>query len=223
MVPGFGDDAAPITNAARAAAAALPADEAAFLGAIGGVRHGDPNYTVRELTTLFPTIEVNGMWGGYTGVGGKTVLPAEAHAKVTMRLAPGMDPARARKHLLAHLQAQVPQGVELSIGNEEGGTPAPTLPDDHPLLLTALRVQEALHGRKAIPVRAGGTIPITAVFREMLGIDTMTYGLGMPGEDVHAPNESFRLSSFDEGLKSWPMLLSALGELSAGDFAKFRH
>jgi acetylornithine deacetylase/succinyl-diaminopimelate desuccinylase-like protein len=223
LVAHFGDDAAPITNAARAAAAALPFDEAEFLAGVGGVRYGDPAYTARELTTLRPTIEVNGMWGGYTGAGGKTVLPAEAHAKITMRLAPGMDPARARQHLVAHLKAAVPQGVELAITRDEGGTPAPTLPDEHPLLVTASRVQEQLHGRKPIPVRAGGTIPISAIFREMLGIDTLTYGLAMPDEDVHAPNEFFRLSSFDEGLKSWPMLLSELGKLDAADFAPFRH
>jgi len=223
QVAHFGNDAAPITNAARAAAAALPFDEAEFLAGIGGLRYGDPAYTARELTTLRPTIEVNGMWGGYTGAGGKTVLPAEAHAKITMRLAPGMDPARARQHLVAHLQATVPQGVALAFMREEGGTPAPTLPDDHPLLLTASRVQEQLHGRKPVLVRAGGTIPISAIFREMLGIDTMTYGLAMPDEDVHAPNEFFRLSSFDEGLKSWPMLLSALGTLGAAEFAPFRH
>lgn len=222
-VPGFGADAAPITNAARAAAAALPEDEATFLAGIGGVRHGDPAYTVRELTTLCPTIEVNGMWGGYTGAGTKTVLPAEAHAKITMRLAPGMDPARARAALVAHLQAQVPAGVELRLSPDEGGTPAPTLPDDHPLLAAALRVQEQVHGRPAVPVRAGGTIPITAIFREMLGMDSLTYGLGMPGEDVHAPNEFFRLSSFDEGLRSWPLLFSAVGELAAEEFAPFRH
>jgi acetylornithine deacetylase/succinyl-diaminopimelate desuccinylase-like protein len=223
LVPQFGDDAAPVTNAARTAAAALPLDEAEFLSGIGGVRYGDPACTVRELTTLCPTIEVNGMWGGYTGAGTKTVLPAEAHAKITMRLAPGMDPARARRHLVAHLQAQVPVGVQLSIAPGDGGTPAPTLPDDHPLLLAASCVLERLHGRKPVPVRAGGTIPISAVFREMLGIDTLTYGLAMPDEDAHAPNEFFRLSSFDEGLKCWPMLLSALGGLSAATFAPFRH
>jgi acetylornithine deacetylase/succinyl-diaminopimelate desuccinylase-like protein len=223
LVPQFGDDAAPITNTARAVAAALPSDEAGFVARIGGLRYGDPHYTVRERTTLCPTIEVNGLWGGYTGAGTKTVLPAEAHAKITMRLAPGMDPGRARKHLVAHLQANVPQGVDLRLSPDEGGTPAPTLPSDHPLLVTASRVQERLHGRKPIPVRAGSTIPISAIFRGLLGMDTLTYGLGMPDEDVHAPNEFFRLSSFDEGLKSWPMLLSALRELSSGDFAPFRH
>jgi acetylornithine deacetylase/succinyl-diaminopimelate desuccinylase-like protein len=223
QVAGFDDDAAPISNAMRAATAALPFDEAEFYASIGGVRSGDPACTVRELVTLRPTIEVNGLWGGYTGAGGKTVLPCEAHAKITMRLAPGMDPHRARAHLRAHLQAQIPPGVDLSFSAHDGGTPAPTLPDDHPLLVTASRVQEHLHGRAAIPVRAGGTLPITAIFREMLGIDTLAYGLAMPDEDVHAPNEFFRLSSLDEGLQSWPMLLTELGKLTTADFAPFRH
>ena len=223
QVPGFGDDAAPISNAMRAATAALPFDDAEFYGSIGGTAWGDPAYTVRELVTLRPTIEVNGMWGGYTGAGTKTVLPCEAHAKITMRLAPGMDPQRARRHLRAHLEALAPPGVDLHFSAHDGGTPAPTLPDDHPLLVTASRVQEQLHGQQPVPVRAGGTLPITAIFREMLGIDTLAYGLAMPDEDVHAPNEFFRLSSLDEGLRSWPMLLSALGLLTAADFAPFRH
>jgi acetylornithine deacetylase/succinyl-diaminopimelate desuccinylase-like protein len=223
LVAGFGDDATPISNAMRAAAAALPFDEQDFYASIDGTPWGDPAYTVRELTTVRPTIEVNGMWGGYTGAGTKTVLPCEAHAKITMRLSPGMDPRRARQKLEAHLRAAVSQGVEISFNADDGGTPAPTLPDDHPLLVTAIGVLEQLHGRKPVPVRAGGTLPITAIFREMLGIDSLAYGLAMPDEDVHAPNEFFRLSSLDEGLRSWPMLLSELGKLKATDFAPFRH
>jgi acetylornithine deacetylase/succinyl-diaminopimelate desuccinylase-like protein len=223
QVADFGDDATPISNAMRMAAAALPFDDAEFYAGIGGTPYGDPTYTVRERTTLRPTIEVNGMWGGYTGNGTKTVLPSEAHAKITMRLAPGMDPRRAGQKLRAHLQALVPPGVAVTFSPERGGTPAPTLPEDHPLLLTAERVLERLHGQKAIPVRSGGTLPVSAIFREMLGIDTLAYGLAMPDEDVHAPNEFFRLSSFDEGLRSWPMLLSELGQLTAGDFSRFRH
>jgi acetylornithine deacetylase/succinyl-diaminopimelate desuccinylase-like protein len=223
QVAGFGDDATSISNAMRAATAALPFDDAEFYASIGGTQWGDPVYSVRELVTLRPTIELNGMWGGYTGAGTKTVLPCEAHAKITMRLAPGMDPHRARQQLRAHLQEFAPSVVELSFSAHDDGTPAPTLPDDHPLLTSASRVQERLHGRAAVPVRAGGTLPITAIFREMLGIDTLAYGLAMPDEDVHAPYEFFRLSSFDEGLRSWPMLLSELGELTAVDFAPFRH
>jgi acetylornithine deacetylase/succinyl-diaminopimelate desuccinylase-like protein len=223
QVANFGDDATPISNTMRAAAAALPFDEAEFYAGIGGTPWGDAAYTVRERTTLRPTVEVNGMWGGYTGNGTKTVLPSEAHAKITMRLGPGMDPERAQRQLRAHLQALVAPGVAITFSPERGGTPAPTLPEDHPLLLTAARVLERLHAQKPIPVRSGGTLPVSAIFREMLGIDTLAYGLAMPDEDVHAPNEFFRLSSFDEGLRSWPMLLSELGRLTAAEFSPFRH
>ncbi len=223
LVAGFGDDATPISNSMRVATAALPFDEAEYLAGIGGTRWGDPSYTVRELTTLRPTIEVNGMWGGYTGAGSKTVLPAEAHAKITMRLAPGMDPKRAQMALRAHLEERVPKGVALMVAAERGGTPAPSLPEEHPLLLAASRVLERAYGQRAIPARMGGTLPVSAIFREMLGIDTLAYGLAMPDEDVHAPNEFFRLSSLDEGLRTWPMLLTELGSLSATDFAAYRH
>ena len=217
-VAGFGSDAKPITNAMRSAAAALPFDEATWYAGFGGLPWGDPADTVRERTTLRPTIEINGMWGGYTGAGTKTVLPAEAHAKITMRLAPGMDPAAAQARLRAHLQAHVAPGVQLELSSDQGGTPASTLDESHPMLRAALAVLERVHGQPAFAARAGGTIPITAIFAEMLGMPSMTFGLAMPDEDVHAPNEFFRLSSFDAGLKTWPMLLSELGKLSAADF-----
>ncbi len=188
QVAGYGDDATPISNAVRVAAAALPFDETEFYGNIGGTAWGDPNYTPRELTTIRPTIELNGMWGGYTGAGTKTVLPSEAHAKITMRLAPGMDPARARATLRAHLESHAPDGVTLSFCvPKDGGTPAPTLPDDHPLLLAAFQVQQTLHGRPPVVVRSGGTLPVSAIFREMLGIDTWPTGLAMPGRGCACP------------------------------------
>ncbi len=220
LVQGFGEDAKPITNAARASTAAVPFDEAAWYADLGALPWGDPAYTVRERTTLRPTIEINGMWGGYTGAGTKTVLPAEAHAKITMRLAPGMDPARAQATLRDHLKRHVAPGVQLELPPERGGTPANTLDDDHPMLRAALGVLEQATGQKAYPSRAGGTIPITAIFKEMLGMDSMTFGLAKPDEDVHAPNEFFRLDSFDRGLTTWPMLLTALGGLTPADFRR---
>lgn len=220
QVAGFGEDAKPITNAMRAAAGALPFDEAQWYADFAGLPWGDPAYTVRERTTLCPTIEINGMWGGYTGAGTKTVLPAEAHAKITMRLAPGMDPALAQARLRAHLHAHLPAGIRLDLTPERGGTPAATLDEDHPMLRAALRVLEQVHGQRAYAARAGGTLPITAIFKELLGMESMMFGLAMPDEDVHAPNEFFRLSSFDEGLRTWPMLLTELGKLSAVDFMR---
>ena len=212
-VPGFMDDLA-ITERQKEDAGALPVDEAEFYGAISAEPYGDRRYSVRERITLLPTIEVNGMWGGYTGAGSKTVLPCEAHAKLTMRLGPGMDPPRAQACLRDFLLARAPKGVALSFEEMDEGTPAFTLGEGHPLLAAAETVIRRTRNRAPVRARAGGTIPITAIFKERLGLDTITFGFAMPDEDVHAPNEFFRLSSLEEGLRSWPLLLTELGKVA---------
>jgi len=219
-VAGFFDGAQPVTNAIRADAAALPFDEAGFYAELGAAPFGDPAYTVRERTTVQPTVEVNGMWGGYTGAGGKTVLPCEAHAKLTMRLVPGQDPARAKEAVRKHLEAHAPEGVTLEFSIRNSGSPAYSLAPDNKMLLAAERVVEQVAGRKPVRVRAGGTIPITALFQERLGFDTLIFGFAMPDEDVHAPNEFFRLSSLDEGLRTFPLLLTELGKLKPEDIRR---
>ncbi|MBL6077148.1 dipeptidase [Belnapia sp. T18] len=220
LVEGFLDGAMEVTQDIRAESAALPFDEADWYAALGAAPYGDPDYTLRERITVRPTIEVNGMWGGYTGAGGKTVLPCEAHAKLTMRLVPGQDPAAAQAALRRHLEAHCPPGVAPDFQYQPGGTRAFTLGPHHPLLLAAERVTEWVHGQRPVRTRAGGTVPITTLFQESLGIDSLMFGLAMPDEDAHAPNEFFRLSSLAEGLRSWPMLLSELGTLAPGDFPK---
>ncbi|MBR0670226.1 dipeptidase [Neoroseomonas soli] len=212
-VPGFLDDVAPVGPRERADAAALAMNEAEFYGAIGAAPYGDPDLGLRERITLMPTIEVNGMWGGYTGAGSKTVLPCEAHAKFTMRLGPGQDPARVQRLLRDHLLARAPAGVALDFTEQDAGSPAFTLREGHPLLAAAERVIERTTGRAPVRARIGGTLPITAIFQEMLGLDTLMFGYAMPDEDVHAPNEFFRLSSLEEGLRGWPLLLSELGKV----------
>lgn len=213
-VPGFMDDLDPIGEREAADAAALPVDEVEFYGEIGATPYGDPDRAVRERITLIPTIEVNGMWGGYTGAGSKTVLPCEAHAKITMRLGPGMAPERAQACLREYLLAKAPAGVTLDFAGRGGGTPAFTLRDGHPLLAAAEAVVRRTTNRAPVRARAGGTIPITAIFKERLGIDTITFGFAMPDEDVHAPNEFFRLSSLEEGLRAWPLLLTELAKVA---------
>lgn len=200
----------------RADTAALPIDAGAFYGEMEGVPYGDPAYTIGERLTLRPTIEVNGLWGGYTGAGGKTVIPREAHAKLTMRLVPGQDPDQAAAAVRRHLQAACPPGVTLSF-SAETGSPAFSLEAGHPLLQAAEAVIVATTGRRPVYARAGGTIPITAIFKEMLGLDTLTFGYAMPDEDVHAPNEFFRLSSIAEGLRDWTLLLTELARYKPGD------
>ena len=219
-VPAFMADVPELTAQQRQDTAELPFDEAAFYTAIGGSPYGDPAFTVRERLTLQPTIEINGMWGGYTGPGGKTVIPCEAHAKITMRLVPGQDPDKAALAVRHHLQAQCHTGVTLTFSEISGGSPAFSLAPDHPLLAAATAVVERTTGRRPIPTRGGGTLPITSIFKEMLGLDTLAFGFAMPDEDVHAPNEFFRISSLHEGLTAWPQLLAELARYEPGDFRK---
>ncbi len=206
-----------LTERQRSDTAALPIDEAEFYAEMDGAPYGDPAYTIGERLTLRPTIEVNGMWGGYTGAGGKTVIPREAHAKLTMRLVPGQDPDQAAAAVCCHLQAACPPGVTLSF-SPVTGSPAFSLEAGHPLLEAAEAVILATAGRRPVYARAGGTIPITAIFKEMLGLDTLTFGYAMPDEDVHAPNEFFRLSSIAEGLRDWTLLLTELARYKPEDF-----
>jgi acetylornithine deacetylase/succinyl-diaminopimelate desuccinylase-like protein len=220
QVEGFEAGIPPLSNALRVEAASLPFDEAAWYAEFGATPYGDPAYTVRERTTMRPTIEVNGMWGGYTGEGGKTVVPCEAHAKLTMRLVPGQEPEAAQAAVKAHLERHAPQGVRLEFHYRPGGTRAFTLAADHPLRAAASAVLQRGKGGAPAVTRLGGTVPITTLFQEQLGINSLMFGLASPDEDAHAPNEFFRLSSLEEGLRSWPLLLTELGALSPADFPK---
>ena len=221
-VPGFLEAVPALTPRQRAEAAAFAPDEAAFCNEIGASPFGEPGFSLRERVTLRPAIDVNGMWGGYTGAGGKTIIPAEAFAKVSLRLVPGQDPALARDLVCAHLRAQCPPGCRLDFRMARDGSPASSLHPDHPLLLAAMAVWQDLAGRRPVPVRLGATVPVTALFQELLGIETLMFGFNLPDEDVHAPNEFFHLDSLPLGLRGWTLLLDRLGGHRAEDFAPFR-
>lgn len=216
-VTGYLDAVPPPTAQARRDAAVFAVDEAAFCGDVGAVPLGEPGWTLRERLTLRPTVEVNGLWGGYTGVGAKTIIPNEARAKLTMRLVAGQDPAHARALVRAHLEARCPPGVTLSV-EERGGSPASSLALDHPLVQAGSTVLERLMGQAPVPVRLAATVPITAEFKRLLGIDTLMFAFGLPNEDVHAPDEFFTLSSIPLGLRAWVMLLDELGRVDPAAF-----
>ena len=150
------------------------------------------------------------MWGGYTGAGTKTIIPCEASAKLTVRVVQGQDPARVIRAVLAHLQAACPPGCALDVTALTDGSPASTLAPGHPLVQAASAVLRASAGQEPIHVRLGASVPITSVFKETLGIDTLMFGFNLPDEDVHAPNEFFRLGSIREGVQAWTRLLDAL-------------
>lgn len=218
-VAGYLDAVPPPTAQARRDAAVFAVDEAAFCAEVGAASLGEPGWTLRERLTLRPTVEVNGLWGGYTGVGAKTVIPHRAHAKLTMRLVAGQDPAVAQALVRKHLEARCPPGCQLGF-ELRGGSPASSLAPNHPLVQAGSAVLERLMGTKPVPVRLAATVPITAEFKRLLGIDTLMFAFGLPDEDVHAPDEFFTLSSIPLGLRAWVMLLDELGRVEPAAFRR---
>jgi acetylornithine deacetylase/succinyl-diaminopimelate desuccinylase-like protein len=159
------------------------------------------------------------MWGGYTGKGSKTVIPEVAHAKITVRLSPGIDPRAAAAAVIAHLESHCRGGVQLTVSLTKGdGSPASDIPAGHPLVRSAEAVLLAETGELPVHVRLGATVPITALFSTELGIDTLMFGMNLPDEDVHAPNEFFHLKSVPLGLKLWPALFERLADYTPEDF-----
>ena len=217
-VAGYLDAVPPPTNQQRNDTAAFAVDEAAFCAEVGAAPLGEPGYTLRERLTLRPSIDVNGMWGGYTGPGGKTVIAREARAKLTMRLVAEQEPDTARNLVRAHLEARCPPGVRLRFDMRGAGSPASSLPPGHPLVRAGSTVLQRLLGQKPVPVRLAATVPITALFKRLLGIETLMFAFGLPDEDVHAPNEFYRLSSIPLGLRAWVMLLDELGRMDPAEF-----
>lgn len=210
LVEGFADGVPPVTEADRAALAAIPYDVAAHDAAIGIAPSGRSNAAFLERLWLRPTLDVNGMWGGYTGAGGKTVIPAEAHAKISMRLVPGQVPAKAVEAVAAHLHRHCPPGATLEVRRTRDGTVATFLEGDHPLLVACEGALEETTGRKPIRVRMGATLPLTDIVQRVLGIGTVMFSFATADEDFHAPNENWREASIAEGFAAWTALLRRL-------------
>jgi acetylornithine deacetylase/succinyl-diaminopimelate desuccinylase-like protein len=143
------------------------------------------------------------MWGGYQGQGSQTVTPNEAHAKISCRLVPDQDPDKIRALVARHLETHVPAGVTLSIGGERHAARPYRIPSDHPGLLTAERALAQVYGKKALRVRMGSTLPVSELFKRILGIDTVFFSFSTADEDFHSPNEFFRVHRLSEGLEAW--------------------
>ena len=209
-VENFWAGAAAASPEQRAELARIPFDVAAHDASIGIAPSNHTAAEFLERLWLRPTLDANGMWGGYTGAGGKTVIPAQAHAKLSMRLVPGQDPALAREAVAQHLRAQCPKGAKLSISNTRDGTYAYSLPASHPLLLAAEAALERTTGQKPLRVRMGATLPLADIARNVAGIDTIMFSFATADEDFHAPNENWRESSISEGFSAWVALLREL-------------
>jgi len=220
-VDGFLDDVEESPAEERTAMNAIPFDAAQFVADLGTVPMGETNRSTLERLWVRPTIEVNGLWGGYTGAGSKTVIPSEAFAKLTMRLVPEQKPDHARDAVIRHLEKRLPPGVRLTVTDLRGACSAYAIPVAHPLLHAAEHALERALGAKPLRVRMGATLPLADILRRALGIDTAMMSFAVADEDYHAPNEFFRLTSLDQGFVAWTILIRALGMQDPADYAPF--
>jgi len=212
-VDGFYDKVRELTPSEREAIAVLPYDERAYLAQVGAPSgFGEPGYSTLERQWARPTLEVNGMWGGYQGPGQKTVIPSEAHAKITCRLVPDQRPDYVLARVARHLETHQPAGTRLSISLADHGSPAAHIAPDHFALRAADRALQATYGKRPLVVRMGGTVPISELFRRHMGLDTVFFSFSTADEDFHAPNEFFRLHRLHEGLEAWARCWEILGE-----------
>ncbi|HET6958889.1 MAG TPA: dipeptidase [Vicinamibacterales bacterium] len=201
-IPGFYDDVVALQEEERKAWASLPFNEKAYRKDFGIPKvFGETGYTTLERTWARPTFEVNGLLSGFTGEGAKTVLPALAMAKVSMRLVPNQTPDKIAELFEAYLRDVAPKTVELKVTRMHGGKPWMTS-YDNPFVQAAGRAIERGFGRKPVFTREGGSIPVVSTFQEELGLPSVLFGVGLPDENAHAPNEKLDVANFHGGIIS---------------------
>ena len=206
-IEGFYDDVAELPDDVAALWKRLPYDEKAFLKGAGlTTAAGEQGRSVLEQTRARPTCEINGIWGGYTGEGFKTVIPAKAHAKISFRLVSGMNPDKIRAAFRAHVEARLPPDATVSF-RVHGGSPAVTVPHDLPLLKKAAEALADEWGREAAIIGSGGSIPVAGDFKRILGLDTLLIGFALDDDRIHSPNEKYNIASFHHGIRSWIRIL----------------
>lgn len=201
-IPGFYDKVVELTAAEREALNRAPFDVEAYKRDLQiGEIWGEEGFTTLERTGIRPTLDVNGIWGGYTGEGAKTVLPSKAHAKISMRLVPNQSSDEISELFIRHIKAIAPKSVRVNVIAHHGGEPAVT-PSDSKAFAAAAKAFETVWGKRPIPTRDGGSIPIVALFKKELNLDTVLMGFGLDSDAIHSPNEHFGLKNFRMGIET---------------------
>lgn len=214
-IPGFYDKVIDLTSEERAAIAQAPFDEEDYRKELGiDQLEGEKGYTTLERTGIRPTLDVNGIWGGYTGEGAKTVLPSKAYAKISMRLVPNQSSDEIAKLFTNHFLKIAPKSVKVKVAPFHGGEPAVT-PINSTAFKAAEKAFETCWGKKPIPTRDGGSIPIVALFERELGINSILMGFGLDSDAIHSPNESFGIANFLKGIETSVFFHKYFKELSA--------
>lgn len=198
LVEGFYDSVRPLTESERATLAAAPSNVAEMLRDAGiKEAFGEPGFTPNERTASRPTLEVNGIWGGYQGEGVKTVIPKEAHAKITCRLVADQTPGAIRELVMKHIEKVTPSYATVSVKVLPGESDPYLMPEGYPAWQVASRVLTGLFGREPYPTWGGGTVPVMGMLKRQLGVETLTLGASGKGERAHAPDEFVRVEQWE--------------------------
>lgn len=213
-IPGFYDDVVDLSALEREALNKAPFDEEEYKSDLG-VKElwGEKGYTTIERTGIRPTLEVNGIWGGYTGEGAKTVLPSKAHAKISMRLVPNQQSDAITALFQKHFENIAPSYVQVKVTPHHGGEPAVT-PTDSIAYKAAEKALEESFGKAPIPTRGGGSIPIVALFEQELGLKTVLMGFGLDSDNLHSPNEKYDIANYYKGIETIPLFHKYFAALS---------
>jgi acetylornithine deacetylase/succinyl-diaminopimelate desuccinylase-like protein len=203
-IPGFYDDVIESTASERAKMAEAPFDENDFKQDLGVANvWGEKGYSTNERTGIRPTLEVNGIWGGYTGEGAKTVLPSKAFAKISCRLVPNQSATIITKKVLNYFKSIAPDNVTITAFEHHGGEPYSTPIDSHEYQSAAKAITTTF-GKEPIPVRGGGSIPICSLFEQELGLKIVFMGFGLDSDNLHSPNEKYDIVNFYKGIETIP-------------------
>lgn len=203
-IPGFYDDVQELSATDRAAMAQTPFDLENYQKELGiAAVHGEAGYSTLERASIRPTLDVNGIWGGYIGEGAKTVLPSLAHAKISMRLVPNQSSEKITELFTKHFLSIAPKGVQVTVTPHHGGE-AYVMPTDSIAYQAASEAMEKTFGKTPVPTRGGGSIPIVALFEKELGVKSILMGFGLDSDDIHSPNEHYGLFNFYKGIETIP-------------------
>jgi len=214
-IPGFYKDVVELGSDERAFLNKAPFSLEEYKKSLGiKAVNGERDYTTIERTSTRPTLDVNGIWGGYTGEGAKTVLPSKAYAKISMRLVPDQHPDKITKLFTAHFKKIAPPGVTVKVTPHHGGFPAVT-PTNTVEYQAAAKAMKEAYGKDPLPVRGGGSIPIVAMFEKVFGVKTVLMGFGLNSDDIHSPNEHYGLFNYYKGIETIPLFFKYYSQMKA--------
>ncbi|MFD1551856.1 dipeptidase [Putridiphycobacter roseus] len=204
-IPEFYDKVVDLSDEERAEMAKAPYSEAAYKKALDiKATYGEKGYSTNERGSIRPTLDVNGIWGGYTGEGAKTVIASKAYAKISMRLVPHQSPEEITAIFQKHFEAIAPESVTVKVTPHHGGQPSVTEIDSIEYEAASNALAESF-GKRPIPVRSGGSIPIVAMFEQVLGLKTILLGFGLDSDAIHSPNEHYGIKNFNKGIETIPL------------------